>query len=121
GKSGDGRFSEDECLFCRLLADQLAHALESAALYTDSLDRNRELALIYQTGQRITQLLDLSELMSQLVVAVSETFGYESVTLLLIDEATNELVVKATHGLRKEKHLGFRIPITDALEGGIVG
>jgi signal transduction histidine kinase len=56
-----------------------------------------------------------------LVTALNETFGYESVTLLLVDHGANELVVREAYGLRKDRHLGFRIPITTGSEGGIVG
>ncbi len=86
-----------------------------------ALQRERELTLIYQTAQHITQLQSLSELLPRLVGEVSRTFNYNSMGILLVDEATNELVVRATIGLEREKHLGFRLPITDKPEGGIVG
>jgi signal transduction histidine kinase len=121
GKGDKTSYSLSEHVRFCLLANHLTQALESAILYTDALDRNREIALIYQTGQRITQLQGLSQLMPRLVEAINETFGYESITILLNDPETRELVVKQTYGLRKERHLGFRLPITDAPEGGIVG
>jgi two-component system, NarL family, sensor kinase len=121
GKNDRTPFSAQEQLHLGLAANQFAYSLESVTCYTDTLHREREIALIYQTGQQVTKLLDLSELTPELVSAVSKTFGYESVTLLLVDPDTQELVVEATHGLRKERHMGFRIPITDAPEGGIVG
>lgn len=121
GKEPKNPYSHDEQRCLCLLAGQLAQALETASLKERTRERDREFELIYQTGQRITQLLDLKELTAQLVKEVSETFGYESVTLLLANEETRELIVEATHGLSKERHLGFRIPITDELDGGIVG
>lgn len=83
--------------------------------------RELELTLIYQTAQEITQLQSLSELLPRLVAEVSRTFDYNSMGVLLVDWGTNELVVRETIGLEREKHLGFRLPITDALAGGIVG
>lgn len=83
--------------------------------------RELELTLIYQTAQQITQLQSLSELLPRLVTEVSRTFGYNSMGVLLVEQETNELVVRETIGLEREKHLGFRLPITDGLEGGIVG
>lgn len=85
------------------------------------LQRELELTLIYQTAQHITQLQSLSELLPLIVDQVSKTFNYNSMGVLLVEEATNELVVRATIGLEREKHLGFRLPITDRPEGGIVG
>jgi sigma-B regulation protein RsbU (phosphoserine phosphatase) len=85
------------------------------------LQRERELTLIYQTAQHITQLQSLSELLPRLVAEVSKTFNYNSMGILLVDKATNELVVRETIGLQREKHLGFRLPITDKPAGGIVG
>jgi signal transduction histidine kinase len=83
--------------------------------------REMELALIYQTAQDITQLRSLTELLPRIVAAVSQTFSYSSVGVLLVDEETHDLVVRETIGLEREKHLGFRVPVTDGLEGGIVG
>jgi signal transduction histidine kinase len=83
--------------------------------------RELELTLIYQTAQQITQLQSLSELLPRLVAEVSRTFSYNSMGVLLVDKETNELVVRETIGLEREKHLGFRLPITEGLEGGIVG
>ncbi|MFN8458283.1 MAG: GAF domain-containing sensor histidine kinase [Anaerolineae bacterium] len=83
--------------------------------------RELELALIYQTAQHITQLQSLTELLPRIVAEVSRTFNYDSMGVLLVDHETNELVVRETSGLEREKHLGFRLPITDRLEGGIVG
>ncbi|MBE7554954.1 MAG: GAF domain-containing sensor histidine kinase [Anaerolineales bacterium] len=89
----------------------------------DQLNRQRELelTLIYQTAQQITQLQSLSELLPHLVTEVSRTFNYNSMGVLLVDKATNEIVVRETIGLEREKHLGFRLPITAGVEGGIVG
>ncbi|MCL4300265.1 MAG: GAF domain-containing sensor histidine kinase [Anaerolineae bacterium] len=89
----------------------------------DQLNRQRELelTLIYQTAQQITQLQSLSELLPHLVTEVSRTFNYNSMGVLLVDKATNEIVVRETIGLERDKHLGFRLPITAGLEGGIVG
>jgi signal transduction histidine kinase len=83
--------------------------------------RELELTLIYQTAQQITQLQSLSELLPHLVTEVSRTFNYNSMGVLLVDKATNEIVVRETIGLEREKHLGFRLPVTAGLEGGIVG
>lgn len=85
------------------------------------LQRELELTLIYQTAQHITQLQSLSELLPRLVTEVSRTFNYNSMGVLLVDQESHELVVRETIGLEREKHLGFRLPITDRPEGGIVG
>lgn len=89
----------------------------------DQLNRQRalELTLIYQTAQQITQLQSLSELLPRLVAEVSRTFNYNSMGVLLVDQETNEVVVRETIGLEREKHLGFRLPISAGLESGIVG
>ncbi len=121
GKDGEGGFTARERLQLSLVAEHLARFLEVRTLARTTALWERELELVYQTSQRITQLLDLSELMPQLVTALNETFGYESVTLLLVDRESSELVVREAYGLRKERHVGFRIPITATREGGIVG
>jgi signal transduction histidine kinase len=99
----------------------MQHNVISEPVSQAILQRERELTLIYQTAQHITQLQSLSELLPRLVAEVSKTFNYNSMGILLVDKATNELVVRETIGLQREKHLGFRLPITDKPAGGIVG
>jgi signal transduction histidine kinase len=84
-------------------------------------DRQRELELIFQTAQQITQLQSLSELLRRIVAEISQTFNYSSMGVLLVDRPANELVVRETIGLERKKHQGFRVPISGELEGGIVG
>lgn len=94
----------------------------STALIDQQLPKSAlELELIYQTAQHISQLQNLSELLPRIVGEVSRTFNYNSMGVLLVEPDTNELVVRATIGLEREKHLGFRLPITSAPVGGIVG
>ena len=95
--------------------------MQPEVITSPTRQRELELTLIYQTAQQITQLQSLSELLPRLVAEVSRTFNYSSMGVLLVDEETNELVVRETIGLEREKHLGFRVPVTDAVEGGICG
>ncbi len=108
-------------LTLQTLAAHLSLGLENAALYSQTAQREREMRLISETGKQLTQLQSLSELIPQLVREVSQTFNYDSMGLLLVDPVRGDLVVRETIGLGREEHLGFRVPITDAPEGGITG
>ena len=63
-------------------SDRLARKRAEGALR----QRNRNLALLNQVGQRLTATLDLEQVVQQLLQAVAETIGVEGVSLWLWDE-----------------------------------
>jgi len=63
-------------------SDRLARKRAEEALR----QRNRNLALLNQVGQRLTATLDLEQIVQQLLQAVAETIGVEGVSLWLWDE-----------------------------------
>lgn len=83
-------------------ADQIAVAVQNARLYQTAQDRARELALLHEISRQISALLDIDELLNEIVRRVSETFGYQIVSVHLVDEATGLLRFAAQHGLNED-------------------
>ncbi len=91
------------------LADDLLKALERVAELED-LEAEREqalaeaqrrasqAALIYEVGQRVSGELQLDELLSAVATIVCDAFDYSGVMLLLRDEGTEHLRLKAIAG-----------------------
>ncbi|MGQ9817537.1 MAG: HD domain-containing phosphohydrolase [bacterium] len=55
----------------------------------------KELYLLHQIGQELSSILDLEHLLHRIVIHLKESLDYERAAVALIDERTNELVIKA--------------------------
>jgi PAS domain S-box-containing protein len=56
----------------------------------------KELTLLYDIGKELTSIIDLDLLFSRILLCLSNAFGYERTGILMIDEITNKLAIKAT-------------------------
>jgi diguanylate cyclase (GGDEF)-like protein len=59
----------------------------------------RELELLYETTKTITSQLELPRLLESLSEQVGQTLGFEEFAIILMDEPSGKLVVRATYGL----------------------
>jgi diguanylate cyclase (GGDEF)-like protein len=58
----------------------------------------RELELLFDITRTINSTLDLGEVLRSICARVGETLGFEEFAILLYDEPTGRLVVRATYG-----------------------
>ncbi len=108
----DKRFDEHDLWLTTIFANQAAVAIENARLYErmrqeinerkqaeDELERRvAQLALIYQVGLQVSSELELPPLLSEIVTAVRDAFGYYSVMLLLREEDDERLTLQSIAG-----------------------
>ncbi|OQY20451.1 MAG: hypothetical protein B6I35_10540, partial [Anaerolineaceae bacterium 4572_32.2] len=104
-------FDENDVMLIDTLAGQLAVAIDNARLYealqqelterrqAEEIAQRRadQAALIYEVGHRVSGELELKALLSEVVSAVRDTFGYD-VLVMLLDEKTDRLVLQAIAG-----------------------
>jgi signal transduction histidine kinase len=73
--------------------------------------------------QRVTDAalghLGLEELLAELLLRIKEILQTDTVAVLLLDEARNELVARAAVGLEEEVEQGVRIPVGGGFAGTI--
>lgn len=88
---------------------------------TDSL-RNQvdELETLSRLGRTITGSLDLDSVLSSVVDAAVELTGTEEGSLLLVDETSGDLYMRASRNFQEEFVRTFRLPITDSLAGQVI-
>ena len=67
--------------------------------------RLRELSLLFDITRTINSTLDLPEVLKSICARVGETLGFEEFAILLLDEATGRLVVRATYGFPPEENI----------------
>lgn len=88
---------------------------------TASLQRRvDELETLIQLGRSITSSLDLDSVLSAVVDAAVELTGAEEGSLLLLDESTGELYMRAARNFQEEFVRTFRLPIKDSLAGSVI-
>lgn len=114
-------YTEDLLSF---LAQKLSFELEKHLMeeklqaYTVNLERsNNELKTITTVGQSITSILNFDILLNTILHELVNVTGCEDATLYLVDEETNELVIRL---VAQEKHKsieGFRMPTTKGIAG----
>lgn len=82
--------------------------------------RITELTTLYAVGQSVTSLLDQDKLLNRVVEAAVFMAGADEGWLLLVDEETQELYLRAAQDMGERQARGFRIRIEDSLVGSVV-
>jgi PAS domain S-box-containing protein len=82
--------------------------------------RVKELSTLYRIGKAVTSLLDLERVLNRIVEAAVFLTGAEEGFLLLVDEETGELYMRAGKGLGEKYAHGFRVRVADSLSGRVV-
>ncbi len=82
--------------------------------------RITELTTLYAVGQSVTSLLDLDKLLNRVVEAAVYIANADEGSLLLVDEETQELYLRAAQGIGDRQARGFRIKIQDSMVGSVV-
>jgi GAF domain-containing protein/anti-sigma regulatory factor (Ser/Thr protein kinase) len=88
-------FNQDDVWLATLFANQAAIAIENARIYGEERKRTTQLELIGGVTQKIASILDLDELLRQVVHLVGDTFGYYRTSILLVNAASDELILRA--------------------------
>lgn len=88
---------------------------------TTSLERRvSELETLVKLGRAVTSTLDLDSVLTNVVAAAVELTGAEEGSLLLLDEAGDELYMKASHNFEEGFARSFRLPVRDTLAGKVI-
>jgi two-component system phosphate regulon sensor histidine kinase PhoR len=82
-------------------------------------NRVNELETIFKVGQSITSNLDLDQVLTEVVQAAVEVTGAEEGSILLPDEETGELYIRASRNFRDDFVRTFRLPVTDTYAGQV--
>lgn len=79
-----------------------------------------ELEALARIGRSITASLDLDEVLTMVVDAAVELIGAEEGSLLLVDDQSGDLYMRAARNFQDEFVRTFRLPINDTLAGQVV-
>lgn len=113
-------YTPSESQLLAAFARQSALTIENVRLYEEARRRALQLEAAAQVGRQLTLLQDLDQLLAETVKVIRENFGYYQAHILLVDAATNELVLKEANGPGSDliKGRGLRLKVG---EEGITG
>ncbi len=94
--------------------------LESRRTTASLQQRMDELEVLAQLGRAVTSLLELDSILSAVVDAAVQLTNAEEGSLLLLDEETNELYMRASRNFQEEFVRTFRLPVSDTLAGSVM-
>lgn len=95
--------------------------LLEARRFTTTLQRRvDELETLERLGQSITSSLNLDSVLSSVVDAAVELTGAEEGSLLLLDESTGEMYMRAARNFQDEFVRTFRLPTEDSMAGTVL-
>ncbi len=91
-------FDESHLRLLTVLANQSASALNNARLYADGQQRLKALLTIAEVGRKLTSILDLNQLLTQVVELISLRFGYYHAQIFLVERDSDRALFKASSG-----------------------
>ena len=108
-------FHENDLVVLRILADNVAAAIDGTQLIEVISQRAEQLAAVTEVSRLLASILDVDELLNQVVSIISQKFGYPFVHCFVIDRRCNRLNFASGTGMEKlnpEGH-GFGYTLDD--------
>jgi len=88
---------------------------------TASLEKRiSEMEVLLAVGRDVTGTLDLDHVLKNVVEAAVKLTHAEEGSLLLLDEETDELYMRASHNFEDGFARAFRLPVTDTFAGEVI-
>lgn len=116
-----GAFSQTDLELLMALANQSARVIHNASLHAQLKRKALELESLFSVGQAIVSSLDLDEVLERITREVVQLMDEVKLcSLMLLDEAKGELVIKAVHGASERYTRKPPLKVADSLLGRVV-
>jgi GAF domain-containing protein len=101
------------------IADQIGVAIDNAQLFARVTRRSQQLSLLNEVARDILATLAMSERFQRITHSIREKFGYDSVTVFMVDADRQSLVLRSSSGT-KARQLAGRV-IHQSINAGLIG
>lgn len=104
-------------------AEAISHHASHQRLMTSNLELStylHDMDRLIEVSKQITSGLDVEELLTNVVQAAATVVGADTASILLADENTGELYVRASHNLESGLADDLRLPLDGSLAGRAV-
>ncbi len=112
-------FGSEEIELLQLAGDRAAIAIEHARVYEAERRARVRLEQIQAVTDAALAHLGLEQLLAVLLPRIRDILLADTCAVLLLDEATNELVARSAVGIEEEVEQGVRIPVGGGFAGRI--
>jgi two-component system, sensor histidine kinase PdtaS len=112
-------YTDDEIELLSLIANLAAGALEKAALYDRMQQQIQELSTLAKVSQTITSPLYLDEMLGVVTEMAARVMGAKATSLRLLDDATGQLVLRATHNISAAEDQFSSVAIGQSIAGQV--
>lgn len=112
-------FTKDDVELLEVVADRVAVAIEHARLFEAERRGRTRFEQVHTVLETTLAGLGFDELVGELLVRLRTILHVDTAAVLMLDEATNELVARAAVGLEEEVEQGVRIPVGGGFAGRV--
>jgi signal transduction histidine kinase len=112
-------FGDDDVELLQLAADRASVAIDHARAFEAERQARRRVEHIQAVMDAALAHLELDELLNVLLPRIRSILDADTCAVLLLDEATNELVARAAVGIEEEVEQGVRIPVGRGFAGRV--
>ncbi|MDO9069192.1 MAG: GAF domain-containing protein, partial [Deltaproteobacteria bacterium] len=112
-------FEPDDARLGEALASQAALLMDNAQLYQKTDLGLKHLSTLYQMSQAVINATDENEVMELSIKIINDIIPADAVSLMLIDPATGDLLIKAARGLSDETKKQTRLKAGQGLAGWV--
>ncbi|HEX7310231.1 MAG TPA: GAF domain-containing protein [Gaiellaceae bacterium] len=112
-------FEDHDIELLRLAGERAAMAIANASLFEAERKARRRLEHVQAVTDAALAHLELDELLAELLDRIHTILDVDTCAILLLDEASNELVARAAVGIEEEVEQGVRIPVGGGFAGRI--
>ena len=81
------------------------------------VDELKEVVNLYEVSKAISSLMDLDQLLSRIIKLATDTLGADGGSIMLFDQETGKLIVKAASGRREDMVMGKKLDIGERVAG----
>lgn len=111
-------FDEQDILTIESIANEVSVLIKNIRMGKSEQKRTKQLALINEIGKEIITLFDEEKIMETTVSMIEEKFSYIDVTIFMVDDMRENLVLKAKSGfITDEIPIGLKVPIDTGIMG----
>jgi signal transduction protein with GAF and PtsI domain len=112
-------FARDEVELLSLIANLAAGALEKAALYDRMRQQIQELSTLAEVSRTVTSPLYLDQMLGVVTEMAARVMGAKATSLHLLDDASGQLLLRATHNISATEHQFSSIAIGQSIAGQV--
>ncbi len=110
-------YTEGQIHIMERIAEQVANAIQSSRIFRRMEERVSHLTTLSEVSRSITSGMYLDEILNLLVATTAESMKFKIVTVMLLDEDKEELVIRATQSSSREYVRKPNLKIGESLAG----